>query len=304
MLENLMNSLNFAFRQQDAVLRIGRFASALFEGGFSFKKLAAVFIAFIEMFGCVISDYPVTPLGEELSLDGYSIVFEDEFDGDALNLDVWESRYEGGGNGRFETVDQAKVEGGNLIMTGEYLTDGKYGEGWYACDIQLKKTYCRGYFEIKCKCSDTADFWSAFWIQADNPYNHDVSKGGPGGAELDIFEAPYGNKKGSPLYNSVTQTIHCNGLDDDKEHIDSRMLGIFKADNIYSEYNTYGLEWTEDEYIFYINGVESARSSFGNGVSEEEEYVCVSLCMPAEITIDHSEKAVFTIDYVKIWQKQ
>ncbi|MBR5112950.1 MAG: hypothetical protein IK097_05950 [Clostridia bacterium] len=138
MLENLMNSLNFAFRQQDAVLRIGRFASALFEGGFSFKKLAAVFIAFIEMFGCVISDYPVTPLGEELSLDGYSIVFEDEFNGDALNLDVWESRYEGGGNGRFETVDQAKVEGGNLIMTGEYKSDGRYGEGWYSCDLQLK----------------------------------------------------------------------------------------------------------------------------------------------------------------------
>ena len=100
MLETLMNSLNLAFRQQDAVLRIGRFVSALFEGGFSFKKLAAVFIAFFEMFGCVISDLPVTPLGEELSLDGYSLVFEDEFDGDALDTDVWEFRAEGGGNGQ------------------------------------------------------------------------------------------------------------------------------------------------------------------------------------------------------------
>ncbi len=304
MLENLMNSLNFAFRQQDAVLRIGRFASALFEGGFSFKKLAAVFIAFIEMFGCVISDYPVTPLGEELSLDGYSIVFEDEFDGDALNLDVWESRYEGGGNGRFETVDQAKVEGGNLIMTGEYLTDGKYGEGWYACDIQLKKTYCRGYFEIKCKCSDTADFWSAFWIQAEHPYDHDISKGGPGGAELDIFESCDSGSTSTLRRNAVVQTVHCNGYDDNPDKLDSRILGKFRAGDIYNEYTTFGLKWTEDEYIFYINGVESARSSFGNGVSEEEEYVCVSLCMPAEITIDHSEKAVFTIDYVKIWQKQ
>ena len=304
MLENLMNSLNFAFRQQDAVLRIGRFASALFEGGFSFKKLAAVFIAFIEMFGCVISDYPVTPLGEELSLDGYSIVFEDEFDGDALNLDVWESRYEGGGNGRFETVDQAKVEGGNLIMTGEYLRDGKYGEGWYACDIQLKKTYCRGYFEIKCKCSDTADFWSAFWIQAEHPYDHDISKGGPGGAELDIFESCDSGSTSTLRRNAVVQTVHCNGYDDNPDKLDSRILGKFKAGDIYNEYTTFGLKWTEDEYIFYINGVESARSSFGNGVSEEEEYVCVSLCMPAVITLDHGTKAVFTVDYVKIWQKQ
>lgn len=304
MLENLMNSLNFAFRQQDAVLRIGRFASALFEGGFSFKKLAAVFIAFIEMFGCVISDYPVTPLGEELSLDGYSIVFEDEFNGDALNLDVWESRYEGGGNGRFETVDQAKVEGGNLIMTGEYLTDGKYGEGWYACDIQLRKTYCRGYFEIKCKCSDTDDFWSAFWIQAEHPYDHDISKGGPGGAELDIFESCDSGSTSTLRRNAVVQTVHCNGYDDNPDKLDSRILGKFKAGDIYNEYTTFGLKWTEDEYIFYINGVESARSSFGNGVSEEEEYVCVSLCMPAEITLDYGTKAVFTVDYVKIWQKQ
>ncbi len=304
MLENLMNSLNFAFRQQDAVLRIGKFASALFEGGFSFKKLAAVFIAFIEMFGCVISDYPVTPLGEALSLDGYSIVFEDEFDGDALNLDVWESRYEGGGNGRFETVDQAKVEGGNLIMTGEYLTDGKYGEGWYACDIQLKKTYCRGYFEIKCKCSDTDDFWSAFWIQAEHPYDHDISKGGPGGAELDIFESCDSGSTSTLRRNAVVQTVHCNGYDDNPDKLDSRILGKFRAGDIYNEYTTFGLKWTEDEYIFYINGVESARSSFGNGVSEEEEYVCVSLCMPAEITLDHGTKAEFTVDYVKIWQKQ
>ena len=53
--------------------------------------------------------------------------------------------------------------------------------------------------------------------------------------------------------NSVTQTIHCNGWDDDVENIDSRTLGKFKVGNdIYNEYNTYGLEWTEDEYIFYI----------------------------------------------------
>ena len=303
MLENLMNSLNLAFRQQDAVLRIGRFVSALFEGGFSFRKLAAVFIAFIEMFGCVISDYPVTPLGEELSLDGYSLVFEDEFEGNSLDTDIWEYRVEGGGNGRFESATQAKVEGGNLIMTGEYLTEGRYGEGWYACDIQIKKKYCKGYFEIKCKCSETADFWSAFWIQAEHPYDHDISKGGPGGAELDIFESCDSGSKDRLRKNSVVQTIHCNGYDDNPDKLDSRILGKFKTGDIYNEYATFGLKWTDDEYIFYINGVESARSSFGNGVSNEEEYVCVSLCMPAEITIDHSEKAVFTIDYVKIWQK-
>ncbi|MBR5112951.1 MAG: family 16 glycosylhydrolase [Clostridia bacterium] len=157
---------------------------------------------------------------------------------------------------------------------------------------------------MKCKCSDTADFWSAFWIQAEHPYDHDISKGGPGGAELDIFESCDSGSTSTLRRNAVVQTVHCNGYDDNPDKLDSRILGKFRAGDIYNEYTTFGLKWTEDEYIFYINGVESARSSFGNGVSEEEEYVCVSLCMPAEITLDHGTKAVFTVDYVKIWQKQ
>ncbi|MBR6360483.1 MAG: family 16 glycosylhydrolase, partial [Clostridia bacterium] len=276
-MEKLFELLHLAWRQENAVYRIGEIFSSAFAGGFSFKKLIAVIVAFFEMFGCVLFDMPLTPAGSELNLEGYSLVFEDEFEGDSLNEDCWFYRASGDRRNGFNAASQVRVEGGNLIMTAEYLEDGEFGPGWYAGMISLRQKYCRGYFEIKCKCNDGGDFWSAFWIQADNPYNHDVSKGGPGGAELDIFEAPYGNKKGSPLYNSVTQTIHCNGLDDDKEHIDSRMLGVFKADNIYSEYNTYGLEWTEDEYIFYINGVETARTSFGSGVSQVEESVIVSL---------------------------
>ena len=34
-----------------------------------------------------------------------------------------------------------------------------------------------------------------------------------------------------------------------------------------------------------INGIETARSSFGNGVSEEEESVIVSLEIPEEVTL-------------------
>ena len=52
------------------------------------------------------------------------------------------------------------------------------------------------------------------------------------------------------------------------ENIDSRNLGKFKGKNIHEEYNTYGLEWTDSEYIFYVNGVETRRTSFSKGVSQ------------------------------------
>lgn len=192
---------------------------------------------------------------------------------------------------------------GNLIITGEYLKNGAGGEGWYAGAIALKQKYTRGYFEIRCICNDSVDFWSAFWLQGDHSYEAEISKGGPGSAEIDILEAFGYGKKLESQRNTVDQTVWVNGFDDDDEHND-RCTVFSLGDDIFRKYNTYGLEWTEDEYIFYINGVESGRTSFGNGVSTVPEEVIVSLEIPdSGITLDESEKTEFVVDYVKIWQK-
>ena len=295
--------VHLAFRQEDAIYRVSRIFQAAKESGFSFRKVMAVFTAVIEMFGCLLFDHPLTPAGPELDLTGYELVFCDDFDGDALDTEAW--RYRGNGPRRigFNDPCAVRVENGNLIIDVQYLADGSNGPGWYTGAVALNQLYKQGYFEIKCKCNDGGEFWSAFWIQAQHPYDHELSKGGVGGAELDIFEAPYGNKILPNVRNSVTQTIHCNGGDDDPDHIDSRMLGIFKGNDIYNTYNTYGLKWTEDEYIFYINGVETTRSTFSLGVSQVEEEVIVSLEIPDEVTHAKDFYAQFVVDYVKIWQK-
>lgn len=272
---------------------------------FSPKKIVASILAIIELFGLTILDLPTTPRGQELDLTGYSIVFEDNFDGTELDTDVWEYRGSGPRRGGYNAESQVRVENGNLIISGEYLTDGAYGEGWYTGMIKLRERYCRGYFEIKCKVNADSGFWSAFWIQADHPYEAQYSKGGVGGAEIDIFESmSYDRVIGK---NSVAQTIHCAGVDGVQEGFQSERLGDFYGNNIYEEYNTYGLEWTEEEYIFYINGVETRRSSFGNGVSEVEEDVIVSLEIPDESKLAELDKETYQteyiIDYVKIYQK-
>ncbi|MCQ2484036.1 MAG: glycoside hydrolase family 16 protein [Clostridia bacterium] len=308
-LDAIMDALKFAYRQKAAVYAVGDFFKNIFAGGFSFKRLFAGILAFFEMFACVLFDKPVTPRGPELDLEGYHLVFCDEFEGNELNMDVWKHRGLGTRRTGFNGESQVSVSNGNLYLTGEYLEDGAYGAGWYTGMISLREHYKQGYFEIRCKCNKDKGFWSAFWIQSpNNPYDHYISQGGVNGAELDIFEAMSGDKILKKNRNSVTQTIHCNGWDDDIENIDSRCLGIFKVGNdIYDEYNTYGLKWTEDEYIFYINGVESARSSFGNGVSQIPEEVIVSLEIPDELpkkiasNKDYSTQMV--VDYVKIYQQ-
>lgn len=300
----LTEVLKLAPRQLWAVEQQKFYLTEIFTS-FSPKKIIASILAIIELMGVTIFDMPITPRGPELDLTGYNLVFEDEFNGTALNTDVWEYRGSGPRRGGFNAASQVRVENGNMIMSGEYLTDGEYGEGWYTGMIKLKERYCRGYFEIRCKVNEEPAFWSAFWIQADHPYEAEFSKGGVGGAEIDIFESASSDKGVNA--NSVSQTIHCAGVNGEQEGYQSEILGWFYGNNIYEEYNTYGLEWTEDEYIFYINGVETRRSSFGNGVSEVPEDVIVSLEIPAEELLKELDKetykAEYTVDYVKIYQK-
>lgn len=304
MAEKIMDLLKFAIRQKEAVYRVSRLASSLFTNGFSIKKLTAVVIAFFEMFTSVIFDGGLTPLGQELNLDGYTRVFVDEFDGTELNTDIWEYRASGERRGGFNAPSQVKVENGKLVITGEYLENGEYGAGWYVGMIKLKKQYCKGYFECKCICNSGRDFWSAFWIQANDPYTHEVSRGGIGGAEIDIMES-LSSEDSIFQRGCITNTVHCNGGDDIVDEIDSCCIGRFRGNNIYEEYNTFGLEWTDDEYIFYINGVETGRTSWAKGVSEEAEDIIVSLEIPNEISYSEKSghKTQFIVESVSIWEK-
>ena len=121
---------------------------------------------------------------------------------------------------------------------------------------------------------------------------------------VDIFEAM--NWGEGIAADGVAQTIHCAGVGGVQEGFQSRMLGEFYGNNIYDEYNTYGLKWTEDEYIFYVNGVETVRSTFGDGVSQVDEQVRVSLCMGSAEELAKLDKETyhseFVVDYVKIYQ--
>lgn len=300
----LVEVLKLAPRQLWGVEQQAFYLKEIFTS-FDLKRIIAGIVAFFELFGLTIFDLPTTPRGEALDLTGYSIVFEDEFDGNALNTDVWKIRSNGPRRGGFNSDSQIEVVDGNLVITGEYLEDGTYGEGWYAGMVSLRERYCKGYFEIRCKVNAGSGFWSAYWIQAEHPYEAEYSQGGIGGCEIDIFESmSYDNFIGR---DAVSQTVHCAGVDGVQEGYQSNNLGAFYGNNIYDEYNTYGLEWTDEEYIFYINGVETRRTSFGNGVSEVPEEVIVSLEIPNAEKFEgldkETYKSEYIIDYVRIYQK-
>lgn len=155
-----------------------------------FKRIGAALLAAAELFFSGCFKTPIIPCGEAPDLTGYSLVFEDDFDGTELNSDVWYNRCEGTRRTGYNADSQATVKDGNLILTGEYRENGKFGAGWYTGMVALKENYNKGYFEIRCKCNEDNGFWSAFWIQAlGDPYDHYYSDGGIEAVEIDIFES-------------------------------------------------------------------------------------------------------------------
>jgi beta-glucanase (GH16 family) len=262
------------------------------------KQAIAAILAALELFGVVLFDTAQTPRGPELDLSGYELVLEDEFDGDTLDLTKWAYRGSGVRRAGFMSPEQVFLEDGNLIIRAEYK-DGRYGEGWYAGMIRTVEEFSGGgYFECRCIASLGGGFWSAFWLNSPGMVSAEASNGGIGGAEIDIFEAF--NYRTPIKKNSVSLNVHVGGYGDG---LRSMGLGDYKVNKPYTQYNTYGLEWTDEEYIFYINGVEAVRSDFKDGVSKGLEYAILSLETPDEVTAEPGFSTDFIVDYVKIYQK-
>ena len=136
---------------------------------------------------------------------------------------------------------------------------------------------------------------------------------GQDGTEVDVFESFY--YKDHKVGNDCIKTgIHYDGYGEDEK---GDSIGkVFITNDPYTEYNTYGVEWSPTEYIFYLNGVETGRLSTG-GVSQNPEYLLLSCEFAGENGKQSSDRhgtgpisqtpsanwpAEFRVDYVRCYQ--
>ena len=234
---------------------------------------ANLLIAVVSALLLVINTHVVKTEPGEIDLTDYTLTFCDEFDGDSLNTQVWHTHNSNGlRKGGYWSDSQCSVSDGSLVITTEYKEDGEFGAGWYtgalATSGSFEQTY--GYYECRCILPEGQGLWSAFWLTCHGSGKENGT--GRLGAELDVFESPYGCLPGRASWK-VTSNIHYNGygLATRYKNVVISALG----NDPYENYNTYGLLWTEDGYVYYINGTEVGRSSFG-GVSEVPEYMVIS----------------------------
>ncbi len=247
----------------------------------------------------------------ELDLSKFTLTFEDDFNENVLNPRIWNHFRQGVRKGGYWDQEQTFIKDSNLIIRTEYKKDGKYGEGWYCNRIDTRHLFEQkyGYFECRCILPAAEGLWSAFWLSTEAIGDFVTGKKG---TEIDVFESPLWHRclKGKDN-NMVTSNLHYGGYQAGHRY---KNVAVSRPHNPYTEYNTYGVEWNEDGYIFYVNGKETGRSRFG-GVSQTPEYLLLSVEIDGvagkpfhgwsgKITRNaHGTfPADFIVDYVRVYQ--
>lgn len=272
---------------------------------------------------------PAPASGQKLDLDSrFVLIWSDEFNGDSLDRTKWQPEWwvterKGG----YWHEDMISVSDGSLTITTAYFKEplknkhldiwqgimdfDEYKEGWYTACITTQgiKEFKYGYYEISCILPKSTGMWSAFWMMNDSVINEDGS--GKDGTEVDIFESMFYKDEIWGYGDCVQTGIIYDGYGEAKQ---SAELGKYYANNPYEEYNTYGVEWNENEYIFYINGIETCRTSAG-GVSQNPEWLLVSCEIAGKngiadadrhgtgkMNMNPGDTAEFIVDYVRVYQ--
>lgn len=120
-----------------------------------------------------------------------------------------------------------------------------------------------GYFECKAKMNTQIGPHVAFWLQSKDMglTTNDPARNG---AEIDIFE--YHRKKPTTVF----QTIHWNGYGSDTKSEGTQV----KISTIGTGFHTFGLEWANYSYKFFVDG--KLTWSTNKGASQRKEYIILS----------------------------
>lgn len=179
------------------------------------------------------------------SYDGLEMVWNDEFDGSAVNTDFWTFETGAGGWGnnelQFYRKENASVDGGTLIIEARKET---YQESNYTSARMVtrnKKSFKYGRLDIRALLPEGQGIWPALWMLG----NNFQSAGWPACGELDIMEMIGGNGRENTTYG----TVHW----DDNGHVQAGgattlLTGIFG-----DEYHVFSIIWDQTSIQWLMN---------------------------------------------------
>lgn len=270
---------------------------------------------------------------------GYELTFYDEFNGKTLDTKKWSfTNYMNGYSDLIvkNTSDVAAVTTDSDANGVLRLTASKYATGKYKTTQSIttgkKMTFQYGYLEIRAKVPTGLGVWPSLWLKSQTTsddalaarlgYNTDSVYE----TEVDVFEV-FGSNNIVPNLHKWWKTeeqINKYG----NLHVQSGTKHTYTISD--NDWHTYGMLWTPYEISMFVDGhcymTYNLGENFGTGLSKEVGMVdfhnplCIifnnHLFTPgytatndgawaANYTVtDDFTKAVYDIDYVRLYQKQ
>ena len=246
----------------------------------------------------------------------YKLVWEDNFDGEKLNLDDWNFEYHEPGwvNAELQAyVDSERntyVKDGMLyIQAIKEMIDGKpyYTSG--RINTQKKHDFQYGRFEVRAKVPSGKGFLPAFWMM---PTDESFYGQWPKCGEIDIMEV-----HGSALSTSYG-TLHFGEPHTQKQGSYTLPDG---QKNFSEAFHVFACEWDPGEFRFYVDGHLfytvndwfTKKPGFGEvaypAPYDQPFYLILNLAVggswvgyPDEDAV-FGDNAQFVIDYVRAYQK-
>ena len=180
------------------------------------------------------------------------LLWHDEFNAKTLNAKKWSRIPEPGktfsdwNKYTSRRADLVSLRDGCLVLTGVANDDREadprpflQGQVW----SKGKFSFRYGKIEIRARFEDQQGAWPAFWMLPEGVK-------WPDGGEIDIIERLNGD-------DFVYQTCHSKWTYTMKQSKNPPHGG--KAPIRQGEFNVYGLEWTENELIWSVNGADTFR---------------------------------------------
>lgn len=187
---------------------------------------------------------------------GWSLVWSDEFEGDALDGSNWNIEVGDGcpelcgfGNNELQWygASNVQVRDGHLVLTArrERIGDHHFTSG--KITTEGKQSFLYGRIEARAKLPTGEGMWPAFWMLPEE----DVYGGWAASGEIDIVESIHET-------DHVSGTLHFGG------HWPENTLsggeyspGLDFAD----DFHVYAIEWEPDEIRWYVDGVLYSRKT-------------------------------------------
>ena len=234
---------------------------------------------------------------KNITVDGRvcTLTFEDNFDGRELDLNKWERcpEWRRQDLNNYWDNSMSYLDGeGNLIIGMKYDKDrDAFLSGAVQSKGKFEQTF--GYFEIRCAINNIPGCWTAFWLMTDDVVSE--QNGGVDGTEIDIYESPYYDKK------QIQNSLNWDGYGAAHKYD----WNIVDADVYDGEYHTFSLLWTEEEYVFYIDGQESWRTDAekAEGTCQVPLYMIISSETGGWTGVPDAEKLpdYMKVDYVRAY---